>query len=90
MKIEKLNTYWKKMKTIKLKTNKYPHNVFNFVSIHKNNKNVYSLISPMLLVNLKKGNRPYFENHNFNEKNNCIEYAKILANQHNINIVDCT
>lgn len=66
---------------------------FDFISVHPGHDG-YSLISPMCLVEPKRGERPVFEGFKFPTKQNAVEAAKSIAKgrseqTHKIFIVYC-
>lgn len=87
--------YWEIMDTIKTQTGQYPVNVFDFISIHKNNvhnngRQHYFLCSPIILVNPQTGERPCWEMASFITKKAAINFAReICESIQIIHIVDC-
>lgn len=70
-----------------------PNWAFDFISIHRDTNGLYSLCSPLCLVDPVTSKRPVWEKEQFKTKRLAFERSKAIAKEHKdkgLFAVDCT
>jgi hypothetical protein len=86
--VMRLKLYWDRMGELP-----YPGWAFDFISVHGNSCQGYTLISPLCLIEQADGlygPRPEFEKETFTRKWDAIKRATEIAKEHKVFVLDAS